>query len=154
MADIGFEINLEWSGTGREGEGRAQFSEHGLDVTYAAPEAMGGKGSGPSPEEFLMAGVSTCYSSTLFGLLRKQGLPVANVSIRVEGKVTGYPMTAKFSLIRVHPEIRGGNPDAMDEYVRVANEARDKCFIGKTIAGNVEYQVGNVFVKASANSAN
>ncbi len=151
MADIDFEVDLEWSGTGRDGEGRARFPEHHVDVTYAGPEAMGGRGSGPSPEEFLMAAVSTCYSSTLFGLLRKAGLPVGRVSIRVEGKVTGYPMTAKFSLIRVHPEIHGGNPDAMDEYVRVAKEAREKCFIGKTIAGNVEYQVGNVFVRASAN---
>lgn len=151
MADIDFQVNLEWSGTGRDGEGRARFPEHNIHVTYAGPGAMGGKGSGPSPEEFLMAAVSTCYSSTLFGLLRKQGLQVDRLSIRVEGQVTGYPMTAKFALIRVHPEIYGGNPDRVAEYVRVAKEAREKCFIGKTIAGNVEYQVGNVFVRASAN---
>lgn len=147
MSDLSFNVTLAWKGTGRLGEGTAQLAES-CSVIYSAPESMGGQGVGTSPEEFLIAAVSSCYSATLFGLLRKEGLAVDEVKIRAEGMVTGYPLQAKFSHLTVHPTILGGNPEQEEDYGNVAQRAREKCFIGKTIAGNVEYQVGEVLVQA------
>lgn len=146
MADLQFDVNLAWGGTGREGEGTAKMSDQ--TVRYSAPANMGGKGVGTSPEEFLIAGVASCYSGTLVGVLKKAGMPVDDVAIRAEGIVTGYPMQSKFATLRVHPEIHGGDPEQLDEYRKLAVVARDKCFIGKTIMGNVEYEVGEVKVVA------
>ena len=142
MADLRFSTKLKWSGTGRDGEGTAELSAGA--VTYSAPASMGGKGVGTSPEELLITAVASCYSGTLFGVLKKQGLAVEHVGIRAEGEVTGYPMQAKFARLRVSPTIVGADKSKVSEYRSAAAEARDKCFIGKTIAGNVEYEVGSV----------
>lgn len=146
MANLSFATKLKWHGTGRDGEGTVKLAE--AQVSYSAPESMGGKGTGTSPEELLIAAVSTCYSGTLFGILRKLELPAEEVIIRAEGMVTGYPMQSKFARLCVHPTVHGGDPEHAAEYQRVAEVARDKCFIGKTIAGNVSYEVGDVRIVA------
>jgi len=146
MADLSFTTGLKWQGTGRTGEGMVKLAE--AQVSYSAPAVMGGKGAGTSPEELLIAAVSTCYSGTLFAVLRKDGLPVDEVLIQAEGTVSGYPMQAKFARLCVHPTIRGGDPTQVVEYQRAAETARDKCFIGKTIVGNVAYDVGDVKIIA------
>ncbi len=142
MADLQFSTELKWHGTGRDGEGTAALSAGA--VAYSAPASMGGKGVGTSPEELLIAAVASCYSATLFGVLKKQGLAVEQVEIQAEGEVTGYPMQAKFARLRVSPTIVGADKSMTSEYMSAAAQARDKCFIGKTIAGNVAYEVGNV----------
>ena len=144
MPDLEFQAEVKWSGTGRNGEGRLELSDHSL--RYSAPDSMGGKGVGTSPEELLLAAVTTCYSGTLFGVLKKSSLPATDVSIRTEGTVTGYPLQSKFARIRVNPTVHGGNPDQTEDYERLAEEARNRCFIGKTVIGNVEYVVGEVRV--------
>lgn len=144
MADLRFATQLQWQDTGREGEGIADLGDG--QVTYSAPQSMGGKGVGTSPEELLIAAVGACYSGTLFGVLRKRGLSVEQVAIRAEGTVTGYPMQAQFAGLRVSPTVTGGDPTQTAQYREAAVEARDRCFIGKTIAGNVQYEVGEVNV--------
>ncbi len=142
MADLEFETYLSWYATGNEGNGTVQLGQK--EVIYSAPANMGGKGVGTSPEELLLAAVAACYSGTLMGLLTRKGLPVEHVKIRVQGIVTGYPLNAKFATLRVHPDIIGGDKEQRTAYQDVALLARDRCFIGKTIAGNVAYEVLDV----------
>lgn len=142
VADLQFSTELKWHGTGRDGEGTAMLSAG--EIVYSAPASMGGKGVGTSPEEFLITAVASCYSGTLFGVLKKSGLPADQVGVRAEGEVTGYPMQAKFARLRVSPVIVGADMSKLAEYRTAAVKARDKCFIGKTIAGNVVYEVGEV----------
>ncbi|MCM3570283.1 OsmC family protein [Neobacillus mesonae] len=145
MAELEFPLNAKWSGTGKEGEGEIIIGEQTL--TFSAPENMGGKGVGLSPEDFLIAGVTTCYSGTLFAVLKKAKLPVKEVSIHSKGIVTDYPLKSKFNGLIVSPTIIGGEESRLDEYKKAAEKARQRCFIGKTITGNVDYRVGEVSVK-------
>ncbi|MCL6452963.1 MAG: OsmC family protein [Alicyclobacillus sp.] len=147
MADLHFSTTLTWQGTGREGEGQVTLG--GQTVTYSGPESMGGKGVGSSPEELLIAAVSACYSGTLLGVLRKRGLAAERVEIEAEGTVTGYPVQSKFARLRVSPTVYGGDASQTGAYQEAAVEARDKCFIGKTIAGNVTYDVGDVRITSA-----
>ncbi len=142
MADLTFRTDIAWTGMGGDGQGSVGIG--GSSLTVSAPASMGGKGVGTSPEELLLAAVASCYSSTLFAVLARHGLPVRSVETRVEGIVTGYPLNGKFAVLRVNPTIMGGDPSRSAEYEAKARHARDRCFIGKTIAGNVDYQVGNV----------
>lgn len=144
MAELEFPLQAKWSGTGKEGEGKITIGEQTL--TYSSPESMGGKGLGFSPEDFLIAGVTTCYSGTLFGVLKKAHLPVTEVVIQSKGTVSNYPLKSKFSGLIVSPTIVGGDTSRLDEYKEAAEKARQRCFIGKTIAGNVDYQVGEVTI--------
>ncbi len=144
--DLTFESRIAWQNTGREGEGTAKLG--GQELQFSAPYSMGGKGTGTSPEELLLTAVGSCYSGTLFALLMKEHLRVTSVDVQVTGKVTEYPIQAKFSQLVVNPTIVGADSSQVSLYEEAANKAREKCFIGKTIAGNVEYLVGTVTVEA------
>ncbi|KYP81357.1 hypothetical protein AYW79_01505 [Ferroacidibacillus organovorans] len=143
MADLTFKADLKWRGVGKEGEGAATIAKD-ITVRYSAPSEMGGKGVGTSPEELLIAAVAACYSGTLFRMLQKRGLAVNDLQIRAVGTVTGYPLNGKFAKLTVNPRIYGGDTSQRVDYQQVAEAARDACFIGKAIIGNVEYLVGDV----------
>ncbi|WP_404328699.1 OsmC family protein [Mesobacillus maritimus] len=142
MTDLKFEVNATWSGVGVHGEGDLKMADK--TVLYSSPAEMGGKSVGVSPEDLLIGAVTTCYSGTLFAILTKRRLPVENLSVRAEGIVTGFPPQTNFSKLIVYPTIIGGDSSKQDEYEKAATIARDKCFIGKSIAGNIDYQVGKV----------
>lgn len=144
MSEIEFEAIVDWNGTGQNGEGEMTIGEKSL--RYSSPSDMGGKGIGVSPEDLLVGAVSTCYSGTLFAILVKKGLPVQRVSVRAEGLVTGFPTQTKFSQLMVHPTIVGGENSKQANYEEAAIKARDNCFIGKSISGNIDYKVGSVQV--------
>ena len=142
-----FDVDLDWSGTGRDGVG--QLATPNVVLAYAAPESMGGCGVGASPEHLLVGAVASCYSATLFGQLRRRGLPAAAVRVAARGEVTGYPVETRFARLIVSPTVVGGDPALGDDYVDAARAARDRCFVGKTIAGNVDYEVGEVSVSST-----
>jgi osmotically inducible protein OsmC len=145
MSELRFEVGLEWSGSGREGAGRIVTDD--IELEYSTPASMGGRGTGTNPEELLVCAVASCYSATLLGLLRHTGLPASAVRVEAVGTVGGYPARARFERLVVSPTIVGGDPARVGEYERVAETAHERCFIGRTIAGNVDYQVGWVAVE-------
>jgi peroxiredoxin-like protein len=147
MSDLQFEIQLNWQGTGQQGEGQIHMG--GSTFVCAAPASMGGKGVGVSPEDLLISAVASCYSGTLFGILSNRGLLVQHVHVRAEGLITGYPSQTKFSGIIVHPTVLGGDEDKQSEYEQCARTARKLCFIGKSIEGTMDYEVGEVQVTSS-----
>lgn len=142
MSNLRFEVNASWSGVGANGEGDLKMADK--TILYSSPAEMGGKGVGVSPEDLLIGAVTTCYSGTLFAILTKRRLPVEEITVRAEGIVTGFATQTNFSELIVHPTIIGGDSSKQDEYKKAATMARDKCFIGKSIAGNIDYQVGKV----------
>ena len=107
MDDLNFDIELGWVGTGREGAGTIQTDD--LLMELSAPESMGGRGVGTNPEELLVCGVSSCFTATLFGVLRRARLPVDSLMIKASGTVTGFPGHARFARIVVTPTILGGD---------------------------------------------
>lgn len=149
--ELRFAVALSWSGAGREGAGRIAGED--VELEYSVPASMGGRGSGTSPEELLVAAVGTCYSATLQGVLRRAGLPATEVRVGAVGSVGGYPRNARFERLTVTPTIVGGDPDRRAEYERAAEAAHDRCFIGRTVAGVVDYRVGRVTVETERTAA-
>lgn len=131
--DLTFDVDAKWVGVGRRGEGEMQIGDHHL--SYSAPDSMGGKGVGASPETLLLAAVTACYSGTLMRVLEQQHLPSTSLSIHTQGVVEGYPQNAKFARIIVNPVIQGGDLNRMQNYRDAAQTARDRCFIGRTVRG-------------------
>ena len=142
MSDVIFETKATWEGDGKTGEGKITLGNEA--VTYSNPGEMNGKGKGTNPEELLIGAVTTCYSGTLYTILTKKRLPVQHVSVRAEGIITGYPANMDFEQLIVHPTITGGNNEKIADYEKAALTAKDKCFIGQTIAGSIAYKVGKV----------
>jgi peroxiredoxin-like protein len=144
MQELPFQVELEWSGSGREGAGRIVTDD--LELELSTPASMGGRGVGTNPEELLVSAVASCYSATLFGILRRAGLPASSLSIDARGIVSGYPARARFERIVVSPTVIDGDPARVHEYEQAASDAHDRCFIGHTLAETVDYQVGRVAV--------
>lgn len=144
MAELPFEVELQWWGGGGKGAGKIVTDD--LEVEYSVPESMGGRGVGSNPEELLVCAVGACYSATLHGQLMRSGLPADGVRIAAAGTVSGYPEQARFARLTVSPTILGGDPSRSAEYDRAARAAHKRCFIGRTIAGNVDYELGTVTV--------
>jgi peroxiredoxin-like protein len=145
MDDLNFDVELSWAGTGREGAGAIQTDD--LLLELSAPESMGGRGVGTNPEELLVCAVSSCFTATLFGVLRHARLPVGSLAIRASGTVTGFSGHARFARIVVTPTILGGDSARQSEYEAAAADAHDRCFIGHTLAADVTYEVGSVEVR-------
>jgi len=147
VRELTFEVELEWSGSGRDGAGRIVADD--LELEYSTPASMGGRGVGTNPEELLVSAVASCYSATLLGLLRRAGLPAGALRVDATGTVSGYPERARFDRLTVSPTVVGGDPTRRLDYEHIARLAQARCFIGRTIAGNVAYAVGSVAVEAA-----
>ena len=145
MRDLSFDVELTWSGTGRQGAGKIQHDEVALELS--GPESMGGRGVGTNPEELLVCAVSSCYTATLFAVLRRAQLPVESLTVSASGTVTGFPADTRFARIVVTPTIIGGDVARQPEYEAAASLAHDRCFIGHTLAPEVAYEVGSVNVQ-------
>lgn len=146
--DLVFNVTADWSGVGNRGQGTMHVGTDAYD--YSAPASMGGKGVGASPEEFLIAAVTACYSGTLMRVLSQKKLSADSLTVQTAGIVESYPENARFARITVSPVIIGGAIEKQDEYQQAAEEARERCFIGKTVRDYLQYEVGTVTFAASA----
>jgi peroxiredoxin-like protein len=145
-SELSFGVQLRWSGTGRDGAGQIETDD--LALALSSPESMGGRGVGTNPEELLVCAVSSCYTATLFALLRRGKLPVESLSVGAVGTVTGFPGHARFAGILVSPTILGGDVARQRDYEAAAGLAHERCFIGHTLSADVDYRVGPVLVRA------
>jgi peroxiredoxin-like protein len=142
MSDLSFDVELMWSETERKGAGEIQTDD--LLLELSGPGSMGGRGVGTNPEELLVCAVSSCFTATLFGVLRRAQLPVDSLAVRGTGTVTGFPGHARFSRIVVAPTILGSDIERHLEYEKAAGIAHDRCFIGHALAPEVVYKVDSV----------
>jgi peroxiredoxin-like protein len=148
MSDLSFDVELMWSETGGKGTGEIQTDDLVLELSGPAP--MGGRGVGTNPEELLVCAVSSCFTATLFGVLRRAQLPADSLTVAATGTVTGFPVHARFAGIVVSPTILGGDVERHQEYEAAAGIAHDRCFIGHALAPEVAYEVGSVRVQEDA----
>ncbi len=148
MNDMSFEVELAWSGTGRDGVGEIRTDD--LSMELSGPEAMGGRGIGTNPEELLVCAVSSCYTATLFGVLSTRGLPAASLAVSATGTVSGFPGHARFARLVVSPTIVGADVGRRAEYEQAAGVAHERCFIGRTLSPEVAYEVGSVRLRGGA----
>ena len=140
MSALQFDIDLEWRADQRfgeitAGEARARVSETRM---------MGGTGKGMSPEHLFVAATASSYCVTLAEMLRAVGLPQSALSIHAEGLVASDAAAERFTTVIVRPTIQGADLARRDAYAKAAIAARNNCFIGRSIRGNIAYVVGEV----------
>lgn len=140
MSALRFGVNLVWRSDQRAGEitvGEAR-------TPVSEPRVMGGTGAGMSPEDLFVAAAASSYSVTLADMLRATGLPQSSLAIHAEGLVASDPGAVKFTSVTVHPTIHGADAAQRQAYEKAAIAARNHCFIGRSIRGNIAYIVGEV----------
>jgi peroxiredoxin-like protein len=146
MTALRFDVDLEWQANPILGE----ITVGGVRTTVSEPRVMGGTGVGMSPEDLFVAAAASSYSVTLADMLRAAGLPQFSLAIRAEGLVASDPGAVKFTTVTVRPTIYGADAAQRQAYEKAAIAARNHCFIGRSIRGNIAYVVGEVALVESA----
>jgi peroxiredoxin-like protein len=140
MSTLQFDVDLEWRADRRFGEITAGEAH----ICVSAPRVMGGTGTGMSPEDLFVAATASSYCATLAEILRAVGLPQSSLSIHAEGLVASAAVAERFTTVIVRPTIQGADVARRDAYAKAAIAARNNCFIGRSIRGNIAYVVGEV----------
>ena len=142
MSALQFDVDLEWRADQRFGEITAGEAH----ACVSEPRVMGGTGAGMSPEDFFVAAAASSYSVTLAETLRAIGLPQTSLAIHAEGLVTSDAGSERFTTVTVRPTIQGADIGQRQAYEKAAIAARNNCFIGRSIRGNIAYVVGGVLL--------
>jgi len=111
------EIETQWMG-------KMQFNTlvNGHTIIMDAPQRAGGEDNGPIPKPFVLTALSGCTGMDVVALLRKQGLSVDDLSIKVTGELSKQqPM--QYIAIHVEYDIKGGESMKIKVHVRAGNPA-------------------------------
>lgn len=70
--------------------GKMQFNAlvNGHTVIMDAPERVGGEDHGPIPKPFVLTALSGCTGMDVIALLRKQGIELKNLNLKVSGEIS------------------------------------------------------------------
>ena len=118
-------------------DGRATSDDGLLDVTLAAPPALGGKGAGTNPEQLFAAGYAACFGSAAAHIARLQKLttgPIAvtaHVSLGPVGQAFGLAVVLEVAI----PELPRDKAEAL---MKAAHEV---CPYSNATRGNIEVEV-------------
>jgi len=144
MSALQFDVDLEWRADQRFGEitvGEARTCVSGR-------HAIGGTGAGMRPEDLFVAAAASSYSVTLAEMLRAVGLPQSLLAIHAEGLVASGAGAERFTTVTVRPTIQSADTAQRQAYEKAAIAARNNCFIGRSIRGNIAYVVGEVSLES------
>ncbi len=131
-----------WSGDLTSGSGAVSAVSSGvfrdLPVTWAArTEAPEGK---TSPEELVAAAHAACYSMAFSAQLGRNGTPPTRLDVSSE--VTFAQVESGWKVESSQLTVRGEVPGISEEdYLRIAEAAKDGCPISGALKGNVELSV-------------
>ena len=131
-----------WSGDLTSGSGAVSAVSSGvfrdLPVTWAArTEAPEGK---TSPEELVAAAHAACYSMAFSAQLGRNGTPPTRLDVSSE--VTFAQVEGGWKVESSQLKVRGEVPGISEEdFLRIAEAAKDGCPISGALKGNVELSV-------------
>lgn len=77
------EIETQWMG-------KMQFNAlvNGHTIIMDAPERVGGEDHGPIPKPFVLTALSGCTGMDVIALLRKQGIELQDLNLKVRGEIS------------------------------------------------------------------
>jgi len=136
-----------WSGDLTSGAGAVSAVSsgvfHDLPVTWAArTEAPEGK---TSPEELVAAAHAACYSMAFSAQLGRNGTPPTRLDVSSE--VTFAQVEGGWKVESSQLTVRGEVPGISEEdFLRLAEAAKDGCPISGALKGNVELSVDATLV--------
>ena len=134
-------VHVEW--VGNTGRGTADYRAYGRDFVVrdgTKPEIPGssiprwrGDGSRYSPDDLLVAALSSCHMLWYLHLCAESGIVVAEYADEAEGTLELDPERGgRFTLVTLHPEVRlaSGDPARARE---LHERAHAKCFVANSV---------------------
>jgi peroxiredoxin-like protein len=124
-----------------EGDGNLTLSTG--NVEYGVPSQFGGAPGKTSPEELLLAALSSCFSMTLGFVFDKRKIPVRDLKMRAEGTVNRIERQLVLTSITLKPLLTIANDDEKirQDIDAAIERTKQACLISNSIRGNVELKV-------------
>jgi len=111
----------------------ARVTVRGHELTVDEPAEDGGKDTGPTPTELLLASLASCYTLALRWAAKHRNVPLGDVQVTANGSYDGL----KFGRIRL--EVRGDLPPGEED--ALLRDASRVCYVSSTLAGGVPVDV-------------
>ena len=112
---------------------QARVTVRGHELTVDEPAEDGGKDTGPTPTELLLASLASCYTLALRWAAKHRNLPLGDIRVTANGSYDGL----KFSRIRL--EVRGDLPPG--EEAALLRDASRVCYVSNTLIPGVPVDV-------------
>lgn len=115
------EIETQWMG-------KMQFNAlvNGHTLIMDAPERVGGEDLGPIPKPFVLTALSGCTGMDVIALLRKQGIQLKDLNLKVFGEISKHPPIEYVSANIIY-EMTGNAEDQQAAYEAVMTSQEKIC---------------------------
>ena len=105
---------------------RAVVQARQFELVVDEPEAVGGTDSGPTPTEYLLASLASCYALALAYSAAKRAVALPPFNVQAEGTYDG-PSFSHIGLV-----VRMADPPS--ELATLLERARRVCYVSNTLA--------------------
>jgi peroxiredoxin-like protein len=124
-----------------EGNGKLFLSTGTID--YGVPPQFGGTAGKASPEELILAAISSCFSMTLGFVLEKRKIPITSLEMHAECEVDRIERQLHLASITLKPRItvKEDNDQIRQDIKAAIERAERACVISNAVRGNVKIVV-------------
>ena len=113
--------------------GRRPAADPRPALSKEEPAEDGGKDTGPTPTELLLASLASCYTLALRWAAKHRNLPLGDVQVTASGSYDGL----KFGAIRL--TIAGDLPPGQE--AALLRDASRVCYVSNTLAASVPVEI-------------
>jgi putative redox protein len=125
-------VTLRWTGEALRFEGGGAGSWVALD---------GNAEAGPSPMQAVLLGFAGCMAADVIEILGKMRVPLAGLSVKVEGERAPEP-PRRFTAIRLVYEVEGVPPEGEDKLARAIELSKEKyCSVLHSLRPDIDFRI-------------
>jgi lipoyl-dependent peroxiredoxin len=141
VATFSRHVDVDWTGTLMDGNGRARAGTGAFDHAVTFPSRIGEGDGKTTPEELLAASHAVCYAMGFVATIGRQGGKASKV--RVTATVTADKGDAGIKVVSSHLEAQVEGLEGLDrgKLDEIAKTAEERCPISNAIRGNVKITV-------------
>ena len=122
-------------------EGYAKLVAEGVpDLASAGPKEFDGPGDAWSPENLLLAAVSSCFLLTLRAVARASGLEFISLDCPCDGIVDKQDRKLRFTLINLRPHLVLRNEQDREKALLVLEKSESGCLVSASLSTPVHME--------------
>ncbi len=142
MKQHNYKVQIEW--TGNAGPGTSSYQGYRRDFAVSAAgkptlpgssdPAFRGDPTRYNPEEFLVAGLSSCHMLWYLHLCSTQGVVVLDYQDEATGAMEEGPDgSGVFTSVQLNPKVRISDPQHTGKALAIHEQAHQMCFIARSV---------------------
>jgi organic hydroperoxide reductase OsmC/OhrA len=135
-----FRSSLAWTGAAAGPTGSSFSRDYvvrtadGAEIAGSAPIVFKGDGTRASPEDLLVAALSSCHMLTYLALCAQKGIRVTAYDDSAEGTIDRVaPGRTKFVEVVLRPRVRVADAADIDAAKALHHDAHERCFVAASV---------------------